>query len=227
MSSLTSTLTTTAVRTHQLDPGLGRLLTANVATLERTLKIVPFEPVLPDRAIQFASHTALTVATGGLALAEPKEKDPFDSLVRESRAVLVTRLDEHCPGASEQLLGAWERLEKPGPAAVSQAADSIVELVDRTLRSLAPNDEVLLWHADEGRPEDELHQGRPTRRLRVFYIFRSAGHPDRAAAAADHLIALCQLAQGEKHSGYGTAGLVSLRLTLSGVEGLLSLIFGI
>lgn len=228
MSSLTSTLTTAALGIPRLDPDLRRVLTANSASLQRTLQVVTPESVRPDRAIQFASEAALTVASGGLVLAGSSEgTDVLDTLVSDSRAELIARLDEVCPGVSEQLLGAWERLDKPGPAAVSQAADSIVELVDRTLRALAPKDEVLRWHTSESRSQDELHNGGPTRRLRVIYIFRSSGHPDRAARAADHLIGLCSLAQGEKHAGYGTAGLASLRLTLAGVEGALSLLLGL
>lgn len=230
MSSLTSALTTAALRIPQLDPVLREIFTANSASLQHTLRVVPPRPTRPDRAVQFASETALTVASGGLVLADSTEDrgaDALDELVSESRAALIAGLDAVCPGASEQLLGAWERLDNPGPAAVSQAADSIVELVDRTLRALAPKDEVLRWHTSQSRSKDELHNGGPTRRLRIIYIFRSSEYPDRAARAAEHLVGLCSLAQGEKHAGSGTAGLAALRLTLAGVEGALSLLLGL
>jgi hypothetical protein len=52
-----------------------------------------------------------------------------------------------------------------------------MELIDWTLRFLAPDPDVMTWHAAEGRPLAELNDGGPTRQLRVRFAVRN--HPEK------------------------------------------------
>jgi hypothetical protein len=53
--------------------------------------------------------------------------------------------------------------------------------LDWALRFGAPDDEALEWHANHGRPADELHEGLPTRALKAKYLLRDR-EPDGPAA---------------------------------------------
>lgn len=80
------------------------------------------------------------------------------------------------PTVPELLQGAWEDVQRDGPAAASKAAHCCVEALDRTLRAAAPEDAVRQWHAATGRPANEFtSNGKPTRAVRVRYIVRAAG----------------------------------------------------
>lgn len=105
--------------------------------------------------------------------------------------------------------------------AVSQAANSLVELIDWTLRLAAPESAVLTWHSDEGRPVDEPHEGRPTRSLRIRFVVRA--RPDAMAAEmyVSSLRELMKLLQGHKH-GKDEQGLVPLARLMPTVEAFLS-----
>ena len=101
---------------------------------------------------------------------------------------------------AEKLDGAWERIIRGGADSTSQAANSLMELIDWTLRELAPNDAVLAWHSTEGRPAKELHEGKPTRPLRVRYAVRQ--YPEKNSSLNLYLKAVAELTdtiQGAKH----------------------------
>ena len=78
---------------------------------------------------------------------------------------------------------------------------TVVEMLDRSLRSAAPEGEVLSWHHESGRPAEELHEKRPTRSLRYQYIASLAGLPaPLVKAQAASLAVLMKEAQKAKHS---------------------------
>jgi hypothetical protein len=81
-----------------------------------------------------------------------------------------------------KLDGAWERIDNGGTDAGRQAAHSLMEAVDWTLRPLAPLDEVLTWYADQDpKPSNALDdKGRPTRALKLRFIVRD--NPSKAFA---------------------------------------------
>jgi hypothetical protein len=133
-------------------------------------------------------------------------------------------LDQRLP---RRLDGAWERVSRRGPDAASQAAHSLMEAIDWTLRLAAPESAVLAWHAAEARPDKELHNGKPTRALRVEWLLR--GRPGEADAARLHLRALDDLVrviQAHKHSADEADIAVVARLILT-VEGLLIFVLGV
>ncbi len=130
-------------------------------------------------------------------------------------------------GLPRRLEGAWERVSRRGPDAASQAAHSLMETIDWTLRLAAPERTVLAWHATEGRPGEELCNGRPTRALRVAWLLRR--RPGEADAARLHLRALNDLVsaiQSYKHSA-DEADIEAVARLIPTVEGLLIFVLGI
>lgn len=180
-----------------------------------------------------AGRTTLGVTATGLLLTPTGDPDwEDDDLVddtddeliagpEEARARLREELRRLDPRLVNRLEGAWERVGRHGPDAVSQAANSLVELLDRTLHLAAPDGPVLAWHSDEDRPGNELHHGRPTRSLRVRFVLRA--RPDAAAAEmyAKGLAELMKLLQGHKH-GAGEQQVGALTRLLPTVEAYLS-----
>lgn len=137
----------------------------------------------------------------------------------EASAELRLRLTGISPALRDKLDGAWERLMDGGADATSQAANSLMELVDWTLRFLAPDADVLAWHTAERRPAKELHESRPTRQLRVRFAVRN--QPEKNSTIDLYLKAIQGLVdaiQGAKH-GHGQdnrRGLIPVAMTVEG-----------
>ena len=230
--------------TAGLDRNLGRLARApGFLEVERSVAIttrawddivrrLPTKPSEDDAARLFGSgRGTLGLVTAGSLLVDDHDEASEDAETEEllSRegldAQLRARLDDLHPGLTSQLDAAWDRVRGAGPAAASQAAHSLMELVDWSLRSAAPDADVLAWHSAEGRPESELHQGRPTRSTRAKFILRE--RPDDRTAARLYLRALNDLVetvQGFKHDLEDRDVLAVARL-IPTVEGLLIFLF--
>ncbi len=107
-----------------------------------------------------------------------------------------------CPKAVPKLKGAWHALTSDGPDAASQAANSGVETLDWTLRTIAPDEAVLAWREGIGKYEDEVEakNGKPHRRLRVRYIVRDYGLDSDGVAMITMMVTKClNELQGIKH----------------------------
>lgn len=178
-----------------------------------------------------AGRTTLGVSATGLLL-NPTDDEWDDDLLDEGDDELITgpaearaRLREELsrldPRLVNRLDGAWERAGRHGPDAVSQAANSLVELLDWTLRLAAPDARVLAWHSEEGRPGNELRNGRPTRALRVWYIVRERPDAPAAEMYVKGIGELMNLLQGHKHGG-GAQQLAALARLVPTVEAYLS-----
>jgi hypothetical protein len=116
-------------------------------------------------------------------------------------AELRVRLSQLHPTLAARLDGAWERIRQGGAHAASQAAHSLMETIDWTLRLLAPDAETLAWHAAEKRAGSELHDGRPTRTLRVRFAVRN--QPEKNSGLDLYLKATGELVgviQNPKHA---------------------------
>lgn len=164
----------------------------------------------------------------GIALSEEDEDRVDQYQLQASLALgpagpsadLRDRLAELNPYLRVRLDGAWERINRGGPDGASQAANSLMELVDWTLRLLAPDNEVLAWHAADNRPAKELHDGRPTRPARVSFVVRNS--PEKNSSLSLYLKAVQELAkliQDSKHPiEVGRArALAPIALTVEGV----------
>lgn len=93
--------------------------------------------------------------------------------------------------------------------------------MDWTLRLLAPDADVLAWHAAERRPAKELHGGRPTRTLRLRYAVRD--QPEKNSTLDLYLRSvqgLGETIQGVKH-GLGRQSHRALTRVALTIEGLL------
>ena len=122
--------------------------------------------------------------------------------------------------------GAWERVVRPGPDAASQAAHSLVELIDQSLRKAAPDQAVLEWHRAGSRSASELHNGRPTRGVRLRYLVRGReADVEGAEIFIDCLLALTRLLQKKKHADGDNERLAVARL-IPGIESILYFVLG-
>jgi hypothetical protein len=170
---------------------------------------------------------ALAVAETGLILAdndfEVERSTPDHSSFWQVR--LRSNLMELGSDLIFHLDGAWERVSRPGPDAASQAAHSLVELIDWTLRRAAPNKAVLDWHSDAGRPRDELDgNGRPSRALQVRYLVRDRINESEVAELHTRcLIDLMRHLQKRKHSE-GDKDRQAVARLIPAVEAMLSFI---
>lgn len=97
--------------------------------------------------------------------------------------------------------------ENRGPAAVSMAAHAAVEVVDRTLRAVAPDEAAREWHAANDCHGDEIYlkggKAAPTRTLRVAYALHQR-RPEEAKlidALTKALSSNVTLVQGSLHPG--------------------------
>lgn len=80
-------------------------------------------------------------------LFEEEVVDPWVSGLAASRTLLFGRLGRLDGTVPDLLREAWNQVERDGPAAVSMAAHAVVEVIDRTLRAVAPEQVVLEAHA--------------------------------------------------------------------------------
>lgn len=93
---------------------------------------------------------------------------------------LFTALSELDPSLPGWLKAAWENIERDGHKAASLIAHSTVECIDRTLRVLAPVDDVSAWIAEQGGPKPGWvdSNDRPTRRAKIMYAMRNRSKRD-------------------------------------------------
>lgn len=213
-------------------PEIGRSLTLANEAWALVARLTPEVPEVGAAwRLSEAGRTTLGVSATGLLL-NPSDEDWAVDLVDEDEDELIAgpadagkRLRDELrrlnPRLVDRLDGAWERVGRQGPDATSQAANSLVELIDWTLRLAAPDAAVLSWHAAESRPGDELNQGRPTRALRIRFVVRA--RPDALAAEmyVSSLRELMKLLQAHKHAA-GEQQLAAVARLVPTVEAFLS-----
>ncbi|HVC14239.1 MAG TPA: hypothetical protein VND62_05200 [Acidimicrobiales bacterium] len=182
--------------------------------------------------IEVAGRTTGWAVEAGIALTETDPQEVVRVQAEASAALgpgnasaeLRVRLHGIHPSLSKKLDGAWERINNGGTDAASQAANSLMEAVDWTLRQLAPDGDVLAWHTESRRPGSELSEGRPTRTLRIRFAVRD--RPEKREAIELYLRSaegLVKALQGIKHGlePRARSALVPVAMT---VEGLLDFI---
>lgn len=196
------------------------------------IRRLPVDPTLDD-AIRLHGNGrgTLGLVSAGSVLADESEAADDDVATERllSRDGLDARLRERLsllhPELPSRLEAAWDRVHEAGPAAASQAAHSLMELVDWSLRTAAPDSEVLAWHSLEGRPQSELHEGRPTRATRAKFILRD--RPEDRTAARLYLRGMNDLVgaiQGHKHD-LDDRDVVAVARLIPTVEGFLIFLF--
>lgn len=113
-----------------------------------------------------------------------------------ARQDLFDALDEVAPDLADWLKAAWENIERDGYKAAPIVANSTVECIDRTLRVLAPAEDVRAWVIDCGAPKGWLDTktGAVTRATKIRYAMRNRSKRD-ARLAVDQVEALVTLVQ--------------------------------
>jgi hypothetical protein len=144
----------------------------------------------------------------------------------QARADLLEALDQLGEDLPDLLIGAWEDVARAGAAAAVKISTCAVEVLERTLRALAPDGDVLSWHAQGGRSSDELSNGRPTHACRVRYLLRApahAKHRQLIPAQVESIVVVVNelrgVFQGGKHASSGDVSV--LRGCLMSVEAVL------
>lgn len=162
--------------------------------------------------------TGGTIDTEAVELLEAEVVEPWVSGVDTSRQVLFVRLGTLNPDVPDLLRGAWHQVEANGPAAASMASHAAQEVIDRTLRAVAPDELVMRLDAAGRLPKDSTYEKegklRPTRVGRIAAALHER-HPREAKVVAAQAKALAvsvsylsENFQAGKHGSSGSVGLV-------------------
>lgn len=101
--------------------------------------------------------------------------------------------------------GAWDAIDHGGADCLSQAANSLVELINGVVRKLAPQTDVLDWLSKEGSPDWAYDdKGRPTRRARLNFLLSQHDVPERSASSS--AAALTDIANDLQKIKHGRTG---------------------
>lgn len=225
----TSIANIASLQNLQLSKNIERQFAMSMRAWGDYAKSLPKTPSGLDLARVYSSgESALSIASGvaaigGRATASEIAR-PWEGAAADLRSEMFGKLGAIDEGLPTKLEGAWDRIQRPGPDAVSQAANSLIELIDWFLRSSASDDVVLAWHIDSSRPETELHEGRPTRALRISYIMRNRSSDTGVVIAYSRtLLMILEELQGLKHS-VSDQNLTAIRRLIPGVEAVLTFI---
>lgn len=161
-------------------------------------------------------------------LAAVVELQPWQTGPAAARDDLFSALAEVDADLPDWLKAAWDDISRDGVKAVSKVAHCAIECIDRTLRFLAPVNDVFDWIGIVGAKSGWLDgtPPRPTRRAKVMYVMRDRSTRDGklAASQVESLASLVQDAAGAlqavKHSEAPT--MVIMRSWVMTTEGALS-----
>jgi len=157
---------------------------------------------------------------------------PWEKSRLELGRDLHRRLESLDPTVPEMLVGAWDELDRNGPASAEKAAHCITEALDRTLRAAAPDVQVRQWHANSGRSQDDWCGKNPLKEppphnMRVNFLAQRLGDARKIAVAEYESLTRLRTAvrerlQAVKHASEGDLTLV--RSLLVATEDLLLLL---
>ncbi|MER8188389.1 hypothetical protein [Kitasatospora sp. NPDC094015] len=202
---------------------------------------------LPTGISDDQAHIALVSGRTSLGMvaaeAVTKEDGERDLVVVEERILtpwqrgrqdvvdeLYARLHSFDPTVPDLLDGAWDDVQRRGPAAVDKAATCMIEALDRTLRKAAPNDKLLMWFAQSGLDPklwpDPAKQ--PSHALRIRYVLRATKDEAKLAVGMTESLltmntVLRSKVQSIKHTGQGD--ITAVRSLLMSTEHLLRMLF--
>jgi len=139
-------------------------------------------------------------------------------------AELLAVLRDIDPAISDLIVGAWEDVDRKGPASLVKIATCAVEALDRSLRAKAPKDDpdILAWLKAEGM-SGLVHEGRATRSGQIRYLLRDRpGDVKLVESQVQSLVSLANAVmvrlQAIKHSSTGSvAGARALLVTAEAV----------
>lgn len=214
----------------ELSQDLGTIASSALGSWREYVNALPTALDTTDLVhVQAVGRSALGVAASSAILlgedeaAEVAEK--WELAPTDMREQMREALQELSPRLSARLDGAWDAVTHAGPDAVSQAANSAIELIDWTLRAACNDIDLEAWVADQSRPNDFRDQhGRPTRQAKIRYRLAERDlDAEFVAATARNLDALREQLQKLKHADRKHDVAAVARL-LPAVEGVLYLI---
>jgi hypothetical protein len=163
------------------------------------------------------------------ALVDIEVIEPWAAGPASARSELLVVLADLDATVPELLNGAWDDVVRQGPAALVKIANCAVEALDRSLRAVAPDDDVRQWIATDKKPADFIDDnGRPTRAARLHFALRCRAsdrmlvESQASALAVIHRELLGRL-QASKHASAGNVAAV--RAHLLSAEALLHQLF--
>lgn len=128
-----------------------QMITNGLDTVIRSIPAFPSVLNLPALEV-IRERTFITEGE----LAEHQEK--LDNFLREIDPDLI-----------EFRLGCWRTFRAKGLDYIGQSSSSMRRLVDKVLRHIAPDEEVISTEYFKSSPEAKTRDGRPTRRARIYY----------------------------------------------------------
>jgi hypothetical protein len=153
---------------------------------------------------------------------------PWQTGPAQAREELFAALAEIEADLPDWLKAAWDDVARDGVKAASKIAHCVTECIDRTLRAMAPVEEVVAWIEIVGVKTGWLDgpDSRPTRRAKIMYVMRKRSDRDAKLAVSqiESLIAFVQdlvkALQTVKHSEAPTTTI--MRGWVMAAEGALS-----
>lgn len=117
---------------------------------------------------------------------------------------------------ADLLVGGWENLERRTPGAVSFAAHAAVEVIDRTLKRVAPEQQVRQWLIESGRmPADRPRWTTVAERLEFTALRLDVRLAEELTDIERALVRARTRAQSGKHASEGALASVSRLLQLA------------
>ncbi len=184
-----------------------------------------------SEAIEDFGHTAASInVAAGVIEGEVVNPEDEPWLVARTEAVddIVAWLSDIHPSLGVKFKGMWHVVFHRGPDFVSQAANSAMELIDHTLRTLGPDNKVLEWRRLENKYVGEVSEvnNRPHRSLRIRYVATQRGlRPSSVDLLVKATLGTLNDLQKLKHAGEDRM-VPALTSALQAVEYCLSALIG-
>jgi len=187
-------------------------------------RLPPEQSAILREAPTIELYAASSAATALMSAEEIDEPSAVIERIATRAVQIAPALKRVDPGLIMMYTGAIAVIGRPGPDHPRHFAVSLRELLTHLLHKLAPDDDLRTW--DGARPED-FPNGRPTRQLRLRYIFRDVQNSAYAKFIDDDIcrtLELMDVLNGGTHRLVNAADGRSLRLMLRRVEGVLAII---
>ncbi|MDP3909023.1 MAG: hypothetical protein Q8Q14_01405 [Gemmatimonadales bacterium] len=215
----------TGAAAEALSQGLASLARASHAVWvdwerQATPPVVPWLQEAPGIEVFSASRAAAAVA------GSPVENEPTAAIERLELAALRVEplLERVNPELVTTYRGAAHAIVSGGPDSTRHMATSLRELLTHVLHELAPDRALREWK--ESRPED-FPNGRPSRALRVRYIFRhlkGTAYEEFVDADVGRTVELIQILHGDTHGLGRSLNPEAQRIVLRTAEGVLAVL---
>ncbi len=177
--------------------------TTSYEYLAASINSLPNLVELPAYLIPGASREVFTTgrALHKIYITKPEPEDSDEALlvteVEQETSLCLPLLEKINPGLVKLYLGAHGALKMGNADRARHILASLRELWNHLLRTIAPDDRVITWLPDK--TNEDLHEGRPTRKARILYICRDVNHKPLSDFLLDDVQALLSLLRFFNH----------------------------